>query len=400
MNSRFRALLYFICLLTDFASFIVVFAVSRGMAERHAESWYLGVAGAGLSLTSGIGSLLGGWLSHRFDGRIVFVSGTAMLCASVAACGLGDPTQGIYLAGYWLLGPALGFIYPPLVGWLNQGVDAHANRRGVSSTLILFCISWNLGMMCGQLTAGSLFAYGANLTYGTAFVISLVNVLLATVAARRVVPLVHVAVDRTPEEHHTVELAIAFKRLSWIANLGGMFGGSMVLHLLPGLAVSIGVSSDSHGEVLALWRAVIIATYLVLYRATFWHYNLSTSIASQILAAIGLVVISQAESSVTLMIGLMLLGQLVGYNYFSGLFYSTVGSSHESRALAAGIHEATLATGMAIGTIVGGVLGTLVNQRVPYLLAAVVLGVVIVVQLFAWWSWVYRGILQARRISW
>ena len=388
MNSRFKRLLYLTCGLTDFAAFVVIFAVSRGLAEVKAESWYLGVVGAGLSFSAGIGSILGGWLAHRFDGRFVFVSGAATLGVSIAACALGDPTRLWFLPGYWLLGIGLGFIYPPLIGWLNQGVDAQANRRGVSRTLILFCVSWNLGMMCGQLTAGSLFSFGAHWTYGAAFLVSMLNLILAIAAARRVVPLLEVSIDKTPEEHEAAELAAAFKRLSWIANLGGMFGGSMVIHLLPDLAVTIGIAAADHGKLLASWRAVIIATYLVMHRAAFWHYRLSTALASQILAAVGLIVIAQSESAVTLLIGLTLLGQLVGYNYFSGLFYSTAGSSHERRALAAGIHEATLAVGMAIGTIVGGVLGTLVNQRVPYLLAAALLLVMIVAQSVAWWSWV------------
>lgn len=388
MNSRFKLLLYLICGLTDFAAFVVIFAVSRGLAEAKAESWYLGVVGAGLSFSAGVGSILGGWLSHRFDGRAVFVSGAIMMGASIAACALGDPTRSWFLPGYWLLGIGLGCIYPPLVGWLNQGVDAHANRRGVSRTLILYCVAWNFGMMCGQLTAGSLFSIGANWTYGAAFTVSLLNLMLTVVAVRRVVPLSAEPQDRTPAEHKAVELAAAFKRLSWIANLGGMFGGSMVIHLLPDLAVTIGIAADDHGKLLASWRGVIIATYLVMHRSAFWHYRLSTSLASQILAAVGLIVIARAESAVTLLVGLTLLGQLVGYNYFSGLFYSTAGSSHERRALSAGIHEATLATGMAIGTIVGGVLGTLVNQRVPYLLAAMVLLVMIVAQSVAWWKWV------------
>ncbi len=394
MNSRFKRLLYLICGLTDFAAFVVIFAVSRGLAEGKAESWYLGVVGAGLSFSAGVGSILGGWLAHRFDGRVVFVFGTATLGASTAACALGDPTRLWFLPGYWLLGIGLGFIYPPLIGWLNQGEDAHANRRGVSRTLILFCVAWNFGMMCGQLTAGSLFSCGAHWTYGAAFLVSMWNLILALVAVRRVVPLPAVSNDRTPAEHKAVELAAAFKRLSWIANLGGMFGGSMVIHLMPDLAVTIGIAAADHGKLLASWRGVIIATYLVMHCSAFWHYRLSTSLVSQVLAAVGLIVIAQSESAVTLLIGLTLLGQLVGYNYFSGLFYSTAGSSHERRALAAGIHEATLAAGMAIGTIVGGVLGTLVNQRVPYLLAAAVLLVMIFAQTVAWWRWV-RPLRQA-----
>jgi len=218
--------------------------------------------------------------------------------------------------------------------------------------------------------------------------IALVNLLLAIAAIGRVVPLAAAPTGRTRQEHEALERAAAFKRLSWIANLGGVFGGSMVIHLLPDLAVTIGVSSGEHGKLLACWRAIAIATYLLLHHAAFWHYRLPASLAAQGLGACGLVVIAQAESAVMLLIGLALLGQLVGYNYFSGLFYSTAGSSHERRALAAGIHEATLAAGMALGTIAGGALGSLVSQRMPYLLAAVVILVLIVVQSIAWWSWV------------
>ncbi|MBL7038956.1 MAG: MFS transporter [Pirellulaceae bacterium] len=398
MNSRFKLLLYLICGLTDFSAFVVIFAVSRGLAEGKAESWYLGVVGAGLSLSAGVGSILAGWLSHRFDGRVVFVSGAATIGVSIVACGLGNPATAWFLPGYWLLGIGLGCTYPPLVGWLNQGVNAHANRHGVSRTLVLYCVAWNAGMMCGQLTAGSLFSIGTTWTYGTAFLAATLNIILTIAAVRRVVPLSSEVSDETPAEDEAAELANVFKRLSWIANLGGMFGGSMVIHLLPDLAVTIGIAADDHGKLLASWRAVIIVTYLVMHRVAFWHYSFSTSLTSQILAAIGLIMIAQADSAVPLLIGLTLLGQLVGFNYFSGLFYSTAGSSHERRALAAGIHEATLATGMAVGTIVGGVLGTLVNQRVPYMMAAAVLLVMSVAQSVAWWSWV-RSLRQVRHAT-
>jgi len=385
--TRLKPTLYLTCILTDFAAFVVVFAVTRALAEKQVEPWYLGIVGAGLSLSAGVGSLLGGWLAHRFDGRGIFLTGAVLISLSVAACGLADPPSPGFLPCYWLLGIGLGFLYPPLVGWLNQGQDAHANRRGVSRTLILFCVAWNLGMMCGQLTAGSLFALGARWTYGAALGAALVNVVVAVAAVRQVVPLALAPHDLSSQPSEVVRLAATFKRLSWIANVGGMFGGSLVIHLLPDLAVSIGVPPENHGLLLASWRAVIIATYLLMHRASFWHYRLGTSLASQVLAASGLVVIARAESAATLLIGLALLGQLVGYNYFSGLFYSTAGSSHARRALAAGIHEATLAIGMSVGTVVGGVLGTLVNHRVPYLLAAVVMLVLMAGQIIAWIRW-------------
>lgn len=384
-----RPLLYLICGLTDFAAFVAVFAVSRGFAEAGAEPWFLGVVGAGLSFSAGVGSILGGWLSHRFDGRVVFITGAVTVCLSIAACMLVDSKSAWFLPSYWLLGIGSGFLYPPLIGWLNQDNAPHANRRGVSRTLIVFCISWNVGMMCGQLAAGSLFRRGADWTYGAALVVAMVNLGLGLIVVRRIKPIAAAAATTPPPEPDAAELAASFKRLSWIANLGGMFGGSMVIHLLPDLVVAIRIPADQHGVLLAGWRVVIVATYLVMHYVAFWHYRLSTSLVSQVLAACGLVVIAQANSAITLSIGLALLGQLVGYNYFSGLFYSTVGSSHERRALAAGIHEATLATGMAIGTIAGGVIGTKINHRVPYLLAAAVMLALIAVQAAAWRRWVH-----------
>ena len=388
IRSRLKLILYLICGLTDFASFAVVFAVSRGLAERRAESWYLGLVGAGLAFSAAVGSILGGWLAHRFDGRVVFLSGAGALVLSITACALGDSPSAWFLPGYWLMGFGLGLLYPPLIGWLNQGEDAHTNHRGVSRTLVLFCVAWNLGMMGGQLTSGVLFQWGKAWVYGTALLAALANLLLAFVAARQVVSFAAPPIDRTRDEIEAVELASAFKRLSWIANLGGMFGASMVIHLLPDLAVAIGVEPQDHGKLLASWRGVVIGTYLLMHRVAHWHCRLSTALASQVLAALGMLVIGRAESALALLVGLALLGQLVGYNYFSGLFYSTAGSSPERRALAAGIHEGTLAGGMVIGTLAGGVLGSLVNRRMPYLLAAVVMLVLIVVQSAAWWRWV------------
>lgn len=386
-RAQLRMHLYVVCWLTDFAAFLLIFAVSRSFAERNTESWYLGLVGGGLSFSAGVGSFLGGWLSHRFDSRAVFVRGVLFLGLSIGLCALGNPQSAWFLPGYWILGLGLGFLYPPLMGWLNQGEDPHANRRGVSRTLIVFCIAWNLGMMTGQLTGGALFALGPKWIYGTALAVSLLNLVVAAATIRRVTRL-HVQPRRaTARELSDVALAGAFKRLSWIANLGGMFGGSMVIHLLPDLAVKIGVPPDNHGMLLAFWRCVIIATYLLMHGLDFWRYRLGSSLVSQLAAAAGLLVIAMAESSGALFVGLALLGQLVGYNYFSGLFYSTAGSAQQRRALAAGIHEATLATGMAIGTLVGGLLGSWVNERLPYLSAAGVMLLLIAVQSAAWWRW-------------
>jgi MFS family permease len=384
-----RRLLYLNCILTDFAAFIVIFAVSRGLAEQHAAQWYLGVVGAMFSLSAAAASLGGGWLAHRFDSRATFLCGTVLMPLGIAACWLAETHwSGLLLPAYLLLGVGLGMFYPPLIGWLNQGEDVHQNRRGVSRTLILFCIAWNAGMMCGQLVAGSLFLRGPLWSFGASLLIALANVAVAVRVVLHVQQSRAVVESRPAVDPSHAQLANSFKRLGWIANLGGMFGGAMIVHLLPGLAVLIGVAPDDHGYMLGAWRMLIIATYLLLHFSTFWHFRFSVSLASQLVAAAGLIVIASAHSGTTLMIGLFLIGQLVGLNYFSGLYYSTVGSSDENRAFAAGVHEATLAVGMAVGTIAGGWLGSAVNQRAPYIFAAAMVVILAGIQIVAWTKWV------------
>lgn len=387
---RLRIALYLTCGLTDFAAFLVMFATSRGLAERNVDPSMLGIMGAGLSFTAGVGSILGGWLASRFDGKAVFLFGAVSTVAGIAVCSQLDLQALAYIPAYWWLGIALGCIYPPLIGWLNYGTDVAANQRTVSRRLIIYCVAWNTGMMLGQLTGGTLLRLGSDWIFSAALIGAGLNVFVAMIAVsyvRRLPSVVRVLTESSQPQIVSLQ-ATLFKRLGWIANLGGVFGGSLVIHLLPGLMVELRISSEANGWMLAFWRIVIIGMYAAMHLAAFWRYRFGVSVVSQLLGAVGLVCIGLAESGGLLLIGLALHGQLVGFNYFSSLFYSTAGASQESRALAAGIHEATLAAGMALGTIAGGYIGSLINHRVPYQLSAAVIGVLVVWQ---WAVWIKAG---------
>src|SRR5262249_20488148 len=161
---------------------------SRSLAEGHAEPLYLGIAGAGLSLSAAVGSIAGGALAQRFNGAAIFVCGAIAIVLSIAACALVDNRSLGFLPCYWFVVIGLGCLYLALIGWLNQDEDAHTNGRGVSRRLIIFCIAWNLGMMCGQLAGGWLYSWGTVFAYGAAFCVALVNALLAITAIRYVAP--------------------------------------------------------------------------------------------------------------------------------------------------------------------------------------------------------------------
>ncbi|HBH54392.1 MAG TPA: hypothetical protein DDY91_21105 [Planctomycetaceae bacterium] len=387
-RQRFRGWLYVICVLTDFCAFVVTFIVTRRLAEQGASPLQLGLLGAGFSFAAAVASIAAGFGSLRHGAPAPFLTGAATLLLAIIGCRQLLPGSTGFLLSYVGLGLGLGGLYPPLIGWLNQGEsDMATPQSGISGRLILFCIAWNLGMMAGQLTGGALFAWGNDVALGVPCLLALVNLGLALIAARQSTTLPGVPTATLLPVRNS-QRAIAFQRLSWLANLGGMFGGSLVLHLISDLAVAIGIPAERQGEVMALWRVVIIATYLLMHRLRGWQFRLAPAIGSQLLGAAGLVVISQAGSAWSLLAGLALLGQLVGFNYFAGLFYSAAGSPQQNRAWTAALHEATLAAGMSVGTTVGGAIGNLAGHRVPYLLGAVVILLVTGGQVLGWCWWV------------
>ena len=393
MHLSFRRLLFLICVLTDFVGFLVVFAVSRGMAEHGVGSKQLGIVGGIYSLCAGLAAIGGGALTQKIGSRTVFLTGATLVLLSILPGSFTNLSSPYCLPTYYLLAVGLGMLYPPLVGFLNQDADPHADHRGVSRTLIIFCVAWNAGVMFGQLAAGRLFVLqpvyvnGPKWIYLVAVVGAVVNLVLAVIASRQVHLAAASSAPVTPPPPEVAQLSSAYKRLGWIANLGGMFGGSLVIHLMPELAVTINVPPTEHGNILATWRVVVIGSYFWMHLTTYWHFRLSTSVLSQAIGACGLLVIAGAQSGFGLFIGLALLGQLLGYNYFSGLYYSTAGSETKGRAFAAAVHESTLAAGMMVGTIMGGYVGEH-NIRLPYIFSAGIMLVLIVIQGIAWRRWV------------
>ena len=79
--------------------------------------------------------------------------------------------------------------------------------------------------------------------------------------------------------------------------------------------------------------------------------------------------------------GLVSLAQLMGYNYFASLYYSTTGVTEERRGAASGMHEFTLSVGFAAGAAGGGMFGQFFGIRAPYQLAAAFIFALLILQL-------------------
>lgn len=371
-------MLYLITLVTDFAGILVVFTVSRHLAEQNASSIFIGSIGALYAAAATVSNAFAGPLADRLGLRLVAVTGATMLLAAVGALVALNPLGWPYFAAYALSAAALGLIYPPVISWLAQGRTDKSLRRAYFG----FCIAFNVGVLSGQMAGGWLFeGGGAAWPLLAALLLVAFNLVLMLCAKRPPASNGEARSDKVETPPPEQALSATFARLCWIANFGGTFAFSIVIYLFPKLSVALGVPAGEHGMLLGLSRMVGLSTFCLMYLSTFWLHRFSVALVSQALGILGLVGLATAQSQLSLLLGLAGLSVLVGYNYYAGLYYSTAGRPDEQKSSGGGIHEATLALGLAGGSLCGGAAGSYGGDRAPFWLAAGVLTVLAVVQI-------------------
>lgn len=376
-----RRLLYLVTFLTDFTIGLVVFAVSRQLAEGGAGLAFMGAVGGVFSFFWAVSSVICGRLSDRLGRRGLIRSGIGLLIVSGLGCALFSSCLALQLSFYFLGGIASGMVYPPLMAWLNQGQSGSASRRQVSRTLIRFCIAWNLGLISGQFSGGMFFTWDSRLPLFVAAALSFVNLLvIQRTDGGTALPLEFDTAEIGPDADRV--LSGRFARISWLANLGGAFTTGMVLHLFPDLMVELGIPPENHGAMLAIMRVIVIVTYFFMHHVTFWHHRFYATLAPQIIGLGGLLLLTTATTQNALTLGLAGFGLLLGFNYFASLYYSTTSSHDQNKGLASGIHEATLGLGVAAGSLFGGLAGAAMGPRAPYRFGMIVLVAIILIEIY------------------
>lgn len=309
------------------------------------------------------------------------ISGSAILISSIIGIIVSQGHFSATIVSYWASGIATGAIYPPIIAWMTGGDGTHhRNRTEVSRILVRFCLTWNFGLICGQLGGGILFSLGSYWPSWFALCLSIVNLclLIGAIEPSWKTPLgENVPAPDTAEERAICSI---FTLVSWVASLGSAFSVGLIVHLFPHLVVSMGIPAERHGFMLGIMRLICIATYLIMHRRSFWHYRFSVHVAVQTIALIGLYQVTRAKTELGLVLGLCAVGCLLGFNYFASIYYSTTGSRDREKGLFNGINEGVIALGFFLGSLVGGFWGLHAGPRTPYLLGMGVLTLSIMAQ--------------------
>jgi MFS family permease len=370
--------LYLITWLTDFSLLLFVFAGTRRLAEQGASPRVLGLLGASFFLASALSNACMGSVADRIGRRRVSMTGALSVFGSLSAITFAPLGSALYYASYTLVGVSIGFVYPPIMAWLGQGKSGLAARRA----FLLFCLSFNLGMVSAQLTGGWLFeTVGPRAPLYVAMVLILTAFMLLCCLRE---PSAMGSAEQVESSTVTRQLAQSFTRLTWIANFGGMFSMSIVWFLFPILIVELEVMPMMHGAVLAVGRIVVMSTYSLMHFFPFWHFRLSTAVVVQILGAMGLVAIARSHSAAEVMIGIAALSLLMGYNYFASLYYSSCSSAESKQGRAFGLNEASLGLGAAGGSLIGGIAAGSLGSRAPFAIATALVIFLLVTQIIVY----------------
>ena len=370
-------MLYLISWLTDCALILFIFSVTRLLAEKQADGITLGVLGALFFLSSAISNAYAGRICDRIGRRLVSLTGAACLVVSLAIFLIpGSAWWQLYLV-YPCVGLAVGQIYPPVIALLSHGT----HPRQASLRFLIFGLCFNFGILCGQAGGGWLYDHVSPQAPVQAALVLASGTFLCLCCVRQPSDLTEASQPAPPHVTHDPLRAEQFVRLGWLANCAGMFSMSTLWFLFPKLLVTLSIPADTHGLILSAGRATVMLCYLTMHLLSHWHFRFRFSMLSQTLGCLGMLTVSFAGSPLTLGLGVILMSVMMGYNYFSSLFYNRHAHADHKQGRGFGLNEAFLGLGAAGGSLLGGLMIGDWGTRAPFGISAVLILVALSLQM-------------------
>ena len=369
----------------EFATGAGLFAVFRWIAEKNppAESLQLGLIPALGSIAYFFTCRLTPRLGGRLAGRKLPALGMLIGLSTFVLLAVNRSVWTLYL-----LWPAMalswGLIFPSLTGWMRYG----RSGRNLRSMLFLYSFAWMSGITFGAFLGSRLYGLsagdeGARYVYLAAIGIQLVCLALLLLPGRSS-DMRKGKIHKDDPEQVDSNLASAFMQVGWIGNTLIMLFGVVLLNLFNKVATDLQFSPEVHGWLVVVYRSSAVITAGLMFLSLFWHYRWWSFLVAEGLAVVGLCLIGVTNDYWLFMLGFVLVGLMLGHNYYAGVYYSLVGVSSSDATGQRG-RAALNESFFSVGSIAGAGLGGLIawySVRLPYFLVGGIGVAALVVQMY------------------
>jgi len=145
--------------------------------------------------------------------------------------------------------------------------------------------------------------------------------------------------------------AAVFIRMAWLANPFGYIASNTLLAVIPGIAITLGLSTMVAGFVGSTWCFARLGSFWLLWMWPGWHYRFRWLLTSYAGLIVSFALVLTIPHVLVLVLAQLVLGGAIGHLYYSSLFYSM--DSSETKGEHGGIHEMAIGFGSFAGPAVG-----------------------------------------------
>ncbi len=194
-----------------------------------------------------------------------------------------------------------------------------------------------------------------------------------------------VQVASQPQDAEQVEenLARVFMGIGWLGNILVMVCTAVLLKLFNKVITDLGVKPEAHGLLVVAIGGASLGTAALMFYSIHWHHRWWSFLLVEGLAVAGLCLVGLTGDYWLFMLGFVLVGIMMGHNYYAGIYYSLRSvSSHDAigQRSRAAMNESFFPVGSLLGAGLGGLAGWY-WVRLPYFMAAGAVLVIFAIQM-------------------
>jgi MFS family permease len=347
--------------------------------DLHAKSVQLGILGFSWGLPYALFCAYAGKAAGKYDRRIILAASTLLFAVYAFLCSLATQPLHLILAGP-IGGIASALFWPAYETILHDNDQEETNRR-----LSVFNTGWTLGIMSGAALGGYLYQrLGGPVEFlflaGFVFFDALY---IAWSTRHGIAPYAPTSPEEREEGIGTpIERRRGYMHMAWVANFALWFGGSTTNTIFPKLARSLNITDSMIGVITAtVWVGQLVIFY-VLSRTDRWHYRFAPMLLLQSVGAVGLLLLGTGSMASIFIMAFLIMGIARGLSYSASLFYSLDTNSPGSGNT--GFHETIVGAAYLSAPLVAGFSAAGISLRAPFIIAAGVAVLGLIIQTFLW----------------